>query len=144
MIRLEIDMNDRYRFRAFIDNEYIKGEFITPCIHEEGVWYYSGFRDGFFDETIIIPPENVMQSTGLRDKNKNLIFEGDFLKLDGYGIYKVGFTTDSQCGFEVDMVKYTAPLELHMIFVDFDEDSSKFYEIIGNVYEHPHLLEQTG
>lgn len=72
----------------------------------------------------------LMQSTGLRDKNVNLIFEGDGLFWDG-----------SYIGYV-----YHSGRELLVGFGNENHDRALCampngeVEIIGNVHEHPHLL----
>ena len=63
--------------------------------------------------------DTVMQYTGLKDKNGKEIYEGDIVRIAGYGLYEVGypFITLFQSHFENDVE-----------------------EIIGNIYENPELL----
>lgn len=84
---------------------------------------------------------NLMQSTGLKDKNGEEIFEGDIIRYDidvvdikkhpTFGFYTV---FDGREGFFGD----------GMSINDFEEDAKEFsktVEIIGNIYENPELLE---
>ena len=83
----------------------------------------------------------LMQSTGLHDKNGKEIFEGDIIRydIDVVDIKKhptLGFYTvlDGREGFFGD----------GMSINDFEEDAKEFsktVEIIGNIYENPELLE---
>lgn len=87
----------------------------------------------------------LMQSTGLKDKNGVEIFEGDII------VGQQHLTTDLSTPFEIKgLVKYS---ERNTMFY-LDEKSvghDKFmhslgssiyqYEIIGNIYENPELLE---
>ena len=71
------------------------------------------------------------QYTGLKDKNDVEIYEGDILKVHSYtvtGLGKVGFNKGS---FVFNKFEYPTSQVLH----SFSE-----IEVIGNIYEHPHLL----
>ena len=85
----------------------------------------------------------LMQSTGLHDKNGKEIFEGDIIK-NGEAVVDV--KNHPTLGF------YTTPNGVERFFGDntsirdFNndvEDFSDVTEIIGNVYENPELLEVT-
>ena len=89
----------------------------------------------------------LMQYIGLRDKNGVKIFEGDILKYPDnddpycmgvveYGHFNCscchavfGFTTVNNKGYEIDML------------VANENNCTPLYEVIGNIYENPELLE---
>lgn len=82
-----------------------------------------------------------MQYTGVSDKNGVLIFEGDLLKqrYSNKNVYEVVWRKN---GFELkcDFTrKYEGNSWRESSFLPIHIDS---YEVIGNIYEHPHLLEQ--
>lgn len=87
--------------------------------------------------------EPLMQYTGLTDKNGKEVYEGDIVRvddsvfgnpIDGYksGIYKVEYCFPDCAFCLVQLDELSA--------VSFNECME--YEIIGNVYENPELLNQ--
>ncbi len=81
----------------------------------------------------------LMQYTGLKDKNGKEIYEGDVIALDGGGeLYNFSVEFEDGCfgirtnGKDFAELKYY----IDMSFVD--------AEIIGNIYENPELKEATG
>ena len=114
------------------------------------------FEDKRNGEDVIL-----MQSTGLKDKNGKEIFEGDILKFndewneychEGYvdgsveGVNYVEVVKGEAC-FEFGKTRYPeSSLFIHMedehlSFAELVNDKDFEFEIIGNVYENPELLE---
>lgn len=86
---------------------------------------------------------NLMQSTGLKDKNGVEIFEGDIIKGEQYLTTRVPTAitefveySERNTGFYV--VNKTSNHERYKQTLG---DSIYQYEIIGNIYQHPELLE---
>lgn len=101
-------------------------------------------NDSIMDDTIPVYPDEIklMQSTGLHDKNGKEIFEGDIVTdgdvtsdikyhqtLGFYMIGKYGFSVPFGQGVDVEY------------FEEFADHVSKTFEVIGNIYENPELLE---
>ena len=102
------------------------------------------FKGKEFGVNAKIDEFELMQSTGLKDKNGKEIFEGDivtdgeFARIVQYH-QTLGFYMFDEEGNE-RFFSDSATLE------DFEEDAkivSEILEIIGNVYENPELLEVT-
>ena len=119
-----------------------------------------------FGETNFINFDDIhlMQSTGLYDKNGKEIFEGDILKFndewldycyEGYvdgsinGINYVEIKKEKTCfAFGKTKIPESSLIELveneHYPFEELLTEASYEFEIIGNIYENPELLEVTG
>ena len=92
------------------------------------------FEDERNGEDVIL-----MQSTGLRDKNDKEIFEGDILacKTDDEVINLNVFWDEEHALFMFESKKYNEQEPL----AELVENNTYPFEIIGNVYENPELLE---
>lgn len=122
---------------------------ITSRLHGVDGLYFDSEEVQYKDEVGVlrfIKFENtiLMQSTGLRDKNGKEIFEGDIVTdgdvtsdikyhqtLGFYMIGKYGFSVPFGQGVDVEY------------FEEFADHVSKTFEVVGNVYENPELLEVT-
>ena len=103
----------------------------------------------------------IMQSTGLKDKNGKEIFEGDILKFndewneychEGYvdgsveGVNYVEVVKGEAC-FEFGKTRYPESSlfiymeDEHLSFAELVKDKDFEFEIIGNIYKSPELLE---
>ena len=69
--------------------------------------------------------KELMQFTGLHDKNGKKIYEGDIVT-DGVGKYKI---------------IYDLKLAGYQPYCIFRDDPENYCEVIGNVFENPELLE---
>jgi hypothetical protein len=86
----------------------------------------------------------LMQFTGLKDKNGGEIYEGDIVHCDSptrvcdlqvkFGCY--GFGGHSHHGFFLEILNSAHEWALRKIDIDRGD-----YEVIGNIYENPELIE---
>ena len=92
------------------------------------------FEDERNGEDVIL-----MQSTGLKDKNDKEIFEGDILacKTDDEVINLNIFWDEEHALFMFESKKYNEQEPL----AELVENNTYPFEIIGNIYENPELLE---
>lgn len=129
---------NRYRFRAW--HEATKRMLGPTCImdiyfrsdrkHPYGVHYET---PGYACKVEELYDIILMQSTGFTDRNGVEIFEGDILR-DDTGVGEVKWLPE-HCAL---MVRAINPHKYH----HFDSDGQlKNSEVIGNIYQHPELLE---
>ena len=96
-----------------------------------------------FGETNFISFDDIelMQSTGLKDKNGKEIFEGDIIT---NGISIVDVKSHPTLGFYTVVNGVESFFGSNTSIKDFENDVEEFssvIEIIGNIYENPELLE---
>ena len=127
-----------YRGKGMFNGQWIEGYYVRiGCGWEERHYIFSGKEDAqsrydpIYEKTQV-DPDTVGQYTGLTDKNGKKIFEGDLLEYLDYDDppYLVywgdgGWDTKSGDSMPDDMTS-------------FDSDR---WEIIGNKWDNPELLE---
>ena len=87
-----------------------------------------------------IPAESIMQYTGLKDANGKEIYEGDIVVEAYKGEFSICLTT-----FEKKPLKSgTYEVKWNKIGFNLGSEDGRDYEVIGNIYENPELLESNG
>ena len=98
-------------------------------------------EDDVAGEWIVNNDLNLMQSTGLFDKNGKEIFEGDIIT---NGISVVDVKNHQTLGFYIVVNGEERFFGSNTSIKDFENDVEEFSsttKIIGNIYENPELLE---
>ena len=137
-------MQDRFKFRVWCEDNQ---EWDKDTILISNKDMYEIRNDKFTKYTNIDPKNHIINfCTGLRDKNGKLIYEGDILRvtgsrdMSGYGVVEY---LQAGCQFFVNGY-LDNPSPYH------PRRKGEFYqplqewlctEVIGNIYEHPELLE---
>jgi hypothetical protein len=108
-----------YRFRGW-DAVGYKGWVYGDLVHNKRVDLTDRVMVGGYE----VVPESVGLWTGLKDKNGKEIFEGDWVLLEGVGVFNVRYST-SMCQFG---------LYERRGFVDaLKELQADRYEVVGNI-----------
>lgn len=134
------------KFRAY------DGGSLSRMYQPEDVMVGNGniwINDEDFDagEWIVNNDLELMQSTGLKDKDGQEIFEGDIVKRDGVKrpeVVRFGEWTDvDSLGYKEQYIGFYFESEhegqewLHSVQPQFNH----LYKVIGNIYENPQFLE---
>lgn len=128
-------MNPSFRAWDKLNNEmYVVEQINFDCGEFESIGYGITFLRG-------ADKIELMQSTGLFDKNNKEIFEGDILEVtDKHSWLEVVSYSQEKVMFVTEEINREFKVPESPLYDLFDTNIFKF-EIIGNVYENPELLE---
>ena len=137
-----------FRGKRIDNNEWVHGfyfERLTDSIKHCYIKYET-WDEGFVTYEVI--PETVGQFTGICDKNGNKIFEGDIIHIKcGYGLSAfvgkgIVFFDEKRLQFRVKSVKPSSfDSKKGNVYDECDFTAIDSYEVIGNIYDNPRLLE---
>lgn len=139
-------MQDRFKFRAWHKTEKRMFDVESICPYQDK--YTMGGEVFLKDDKIskYFPEEVILlQCTGIKDKHNNLIFEGNILK-ETY--FSEGTDSLTSCLYKVEFDKEVSAF----CFTELDGGYKNYlcnfdykpedYEIIGNIYKNPELLNE--
>ena len=122
------------KFRAWHKEEKIIGEVLgIDILHKE--IFFSNEDVDCYEHTDFKDIE-LMQYTGLKDKNNKEVYEGDIVKLranHGIGVIKY---YDEWGAFVVEYIK---PRPLAVLGMNYYKED---IEILGNIYKNPELIKE--
>lgn len=113
-------------------------------IFGNGMNYLGTYGDQYTMETFIqLGDFEILQYTGLKDKNGKEIYEGDVVRGIELGYENTGWENELRTGAVVFSKSgswvYTVGSQEHQLLC-----YMKNPEILGNIYEHPELLSSAG
>lgn len=129
-------MIDRFKFR-YNYNDKIYDVFAIDFFHSTGQIVSLDRKETLMCK---INLDNLIRCTGLKDKNGKLIYEGDIVA-----------DVSSGCVATIEYLPSSYSLMAHIRRMDefipiedicFVEKEGTPFEVIGNIYENPELLEQ--
>ena len=119
------------KFRVWHKGKKIISEvFGIDILHKE-IFFSNGDVD--YCEISDFKYIELMEYTGLKDKNNKEIYEGDIINLHN-GKYKVIFNSK-----EARFVLRDDEFEMN---IPFTNNNNKRMEVVGNIYENPELIKE--
>lgn len=89
-------------------------------------------------------PIEIMQFTGLKDKNGKEIYEGDIVELDPDYFLSLGFSREGESNrarvWHDDEVATFNIGDLRDSIIPRKDLAAQYYTVVGNIYETPELL----
>lgn len=133
--------------RGFHPDENGNATIVVDGNKINGYWLYGYFAKYHDDACIItnnteffVIPATVGEYTGLPDKNRKDIYEGDIVKIDGKYIRYVVYSNEHTAFCAMRYVDKQQS-ELTGTLGDGYDNYKRQYEVVGNIYETPELLE---
>lgn len=129
------------KFRAYIKRDYNKelvGKILeVSSLHlkkNKVIIGYSISKSNYGNKSFNYKDIELMQYTGLKDKNRKEIYEGDVVKVFTNKEWRIGIIIYEHSGFTIDV---TNNKELKYGRTSIIENLT---EVIGNIYENSELL----
>lgn len=126
---MQREIKFQYVFHHKKDGDYQYEVFTLDRIERGEAFEYTKYMKA--DGYMLV---NRRQYTGLKDKNGKEIYEKDIIK-DSFGD-RIGMIKYNVYTASFEIAEYDG---IHLLSAD---NGEKFFEVIGNVFEHPNLLQE--
>lgn len=123
------------KFRAWLKEEKKMVNVETIDFTDKSIQYLekNEFINAYLLRRMIFGDIELMQYTGLKDKNGKEIYEGDIVVLNN-------IENDNMCIVRYEHSSYR--LEGWSLREDLSNVENRFLEVVGNIYENKNLLEE--
>lgn len=130
-------MNDRFKFRVWDKQDecyaYSNNSDVNIYIETDGELTYGVYNNDYEDMNYIPESEVIIeQCTGLKDKNGDMIYEGDIVEFDGDFHGDIAWDEDAGC-WAIRTTENT--------IYTFDNLYGYELEVVGNIHENKELLD---
>lgn len=144
-------MNREIKFRAWDKKEkYIADVYEIDFCNENVILLDYGAIDEFETHSRNFDEIELLQHTGLKDRNGKEIYEGDIIRKFNYlgeecSINKIVWDSTLCTGCHTEMIKdFISPKGYgrEEVSIGLSVRECEYIEVIGNIYENPELLER--
>ena len=124
----------KFRGQKTTNGVWVYGSLVYSNEIEAAIYFQTGSGSVKSMEWVYVRPETVGQFTGLYDKNKKEIYEGDILKVSGLG--------------EKIEVRFVRGVFAFLWNGDLDDEApinaptQEWAEVIGNIHDNPNLIKR--
>ena len=119
------------KFRAWHKGKKIISEVLGIDILHKEIFFSNGDVD--YCEISDFKYIELMQYTGLKDKNGKEIYEGDIVEFDDY---------DNKVIFNSKEARFVLRDDEFEMNIPFTNNNNKRMEVVGNIYENPELIKE--
>lgn len=130
------------KFRAW-DKEISKMRNVLQIFFDDKLVYISAKNNKKY--YCSLDDVELMQSTGMKDKNGVEIFEGDLVKItvsNGFDYLDGNLSIVKKSDYHAGVICELLSNTLEYLITDESETGYR-YEVVGNIYENPELLDQS-